>query len=205
MMEFWFEAIAVLVLVFYAMKLKFDKFVAQFEGLPMDPVVPFLGHSLDYAFKSPTEVLKLGIKSVKRLGGTALLIIGFNARVFITNPKDVEEILTNRKLVVKADMYDFFADWLGNGLLVSTGQKWFTRRKIISKSFHFQILEEFMEIFESNSSLFSEQLKQFDGQVIDIFPKIGLLTLDVVCETSMGVTINAQTNSSTEYVEAVAQ
>lgn len=204
-MNFWFEAIVVITLLLHFMKLKFDKFVAQFKGMPMEPIVPFFGQSLIYVFKTPSQVLKCGIDAVKRLGGTVLFIIGFKAQIFITNPKDIEEILTNRKLIVKSDFYHFLANWLGTGVLLSAGQKWTTRRKIVSKCFHFQILEDFIAIFDSKSTVFVELLQKLDGQTYDIFPKIGLLTLDIICETAMGVAINAQTSSELEYAKAVKQ
>lgn len=167
------------------------------------PVFTLIGHGYMFAFKSPAEVLKIGKESIIRLGGTALMIIGFTARIFITDPKDVEAILTNRKLTVKSEY--FLKDWLGNGLVLSDGEKWFTRRKIISKSFHFNILKDFVEIFDRNSEVFVDKLTRFEGQAGDVFPLIALCTLDIVCETSMGIQVNAQQDSNSDYVNAVKE
>lgn len=41
--------------------------------------------------------------------------------IFLTEPDDVEVILNSHVHIDKADDYRFFAPWLGEGLLISTG------------------------------------------------------------------------------------
>lgn len=94
---------------------------------------------------------------------------------------------------------------VGDGLLLSFGKKWASRRKILTPAFHFSILKEFVSLFDRQSGVLVERLSRHcNEKVIDIQPFIKLMTLDVVCETAMGVTINAQTDQNHEYVEAVS-
>jgi cytochrome P450 len=67
------------------------------------------------------------------------------------------------------------------GLLLSNGNKWHQRRKIITPTFHFQILEQFTEIMDTQANVFVSSLKKYEGQHIDFFPLISLYTLDVIC------------------------
>ena len=41
--------------------------------------------------------------------------------------------------------------WLGDGLLISSGEKWKKRRLALTAAFHFAILSDFMEIFEKHA------------------------------------------------------
>lgn len=70
---------------------------------------------------------------------------------------------------------------LSSGLLTSTGKKWHQRRKIITPSFHFKILESFTEVMEKQGQIFITNLKKREGQQTDFFPLVGLYALDVIC------------------------
>lgn len=125
---------------------------------------------------------------------------------FITaDVRMIEAILSSQQTIKKNSLYNLLQYWLGNGLLLSTGKKWFRRRKIITPTFHFKILEEFVEVFDQQSAVMVEKLyDRADGKtVINMFPVACLAALDIIAETSMGVKINAQNEPNFPYVQAV--
>nr|CAI5850397.1 unnamed protein product [Callosobruchus analis] len=126
--------------------------------------------------------------------------------LIITDPKFMEYILSSTKIISKAYQYDFFHEWLGTGLLTSTGMKWKKRRRMLTPSFHFSILENFMDVFETVGDVFVERLQKEVGKPsVDIYPLVSLCTLDIICEASMGISINAINDGDSEYVRSVKQ
>ncbi|CAO1368310.1 unnamed protein product [Diamesa serratosioi] len=165
---------------------------------------PIVGNGLDLINKSPVEFVEIINKYIKDYGGCFRLWLANKLIIFVTDPKDIEAILTNTKLITKSDEYDFMKPWLGTGLLTSTGKKWSSRRKIITPTFHFKILEQFVEIFDEQSDIFVLKLAQFKDQgSFNIFPVTALCALDIICKSAMGTSSNSQENSSSEYVKNV--
>ena len=81
--------------------------------------------------------------------------------LILTDPPSIETLLGSSKLIKKSSDYDFFHQWLGEGLLLSHGKKWHSRRKIITPTFHFTILDQFIRIFNSQTEVMTEKLEQF--------------------------------------------
>lgn len=84
-------------------------------------------------------------------------------------------ILSSSKFIEKSDEYKFVKPWLNEGLLLSKGSKWFQRRKILTPAFHFKILEQFVEIFDRQSSVLVNTLSKYGkSDEIEMFPLVTL-------------------------------
>ncbi|XP_027759248.1 cytochrome P450 4V2 [Empidonax traillii] len=120
------------------------------------------------------------------------------------HPDSVEAILNSSKHIEKSYLYKFLHPWLGTGLLTSTGDKWRSRRKMITPTFHFAILNDFLEVMNEQGSILVKKLeKHVDKEPFDVFLDITLCALDIICETAMGKNVGAQKNKNSDYVSAI--
>uniref|UniRef100_A0A0N4Z8R6 Cytochrome P450 n=1 Tax=Parastrongyloides trichosuri TaxID=131310 RepID=A0A0N4Z8R6_PARTI len=124
--------------------------------------------------------------------------------VAIYGAKEVEAVLGSSKMLNKLFQYNFLSPWIGDGLLISKPDKWKPRRKLLTPAFHYDILKDFVFIFNKHAKTLVgkfDKLAEKD-EFVDIFHIISLCTLDIICEAALGTDINAQ-NVHTEYLDAV--
>jgi len=188
------------ILTFYFYK-KYMKIVDSVAHIPGPPIVPFLGNALSFIGKKPTDIIDIGTALYFKYGAFTRILLGPKIVITLGDPEDIEVLLSKGSSIDKSEEYEYTKDWIGEGLITSTGQKWFGRRKIITPAFHFSILQGFVKIFDRNSEIFVEKLSKYE--VVDIFPLTLLCALDNICEAAMGRRIDAQSNSDSSYVNAV--
>lgn len=160
---------------------KYRETLALVSKLPGPPRWPIFGNAFLFMGKSPAELLVKLTAVVEKYPKFACLMLGPQPEVLIMDPQMAEQLLSSQKLIDKAGEYDFLLDWIGTGLLTSTGKKWFKRRKVITPAFHFKILDQFIEIFDKHSSIFIQNLKKSNGKPVDVFELISLCALDNIC------------------------
>lgn len=124
--------------------------------------------------------------------------------VIIFGAEESEPILSSNKVLHKLYHYSFLSAWIGDGLLISKPNKWRPRRKLLTPTFHYDILKDFMPIFNRHARTLCSKFDKLIGSedFNDIFHTISLCTLDIICEAALGVNIDAQ-RTETDYLNAV--
>lgn len=66
------------------------------------------------------------------------------------------------------------------------------------------MLDEYVQVFDRECRIFVDILSKFNrADKVELSELIRLSSLDIICESAMGVNMNAQRNSDSEYVNAV--
>lgn len=63
----------------------------------------------------------------------------------------LQVVLSANNNLKKSDVYKLLYRWLGTGLLTSWGDKWKSRRKLLTPAFHFKILEQFVPMMNDTA------------------------------------------------------
>nr|ARW29619.1 P450 [Corythucha ciliata] len=173
------------------------------KKLPGPRGLPLIGMGLDLV-SVPQEDLFDFLHKLSLLPGrvTAMWVAGVPV-VMLWEPEDLEVLLKSKENIKKGNEYRFFRIWLNNGLLVSSGEKWHKRRKLLTPSFHFRILESSAECMNRNARLFVEHIAGMKGEPFDIHNLVNCCTLDILCEAAMGVSLHTMNGENPGYVEAI--
>ncbi|XP_076273637.1 cytochrome P450 4g15-like [Rhynchophorus ferrugineus] len=121
----------------------------------------------------------------------------------LKDPVDVELILGSQEHLEKSREYGLFEPWLGDGLLISKGEKWRTHRKMIAPTFHSSILKSFFPVFNKNANRLLEKLEKEKNKIFDVHDYMSGATVDTLLETAMGVEKTNKDNTGFEYAKAV--
>ncbi|XP_020295767.1 cytochrome P450 4C1-like [Pseudomyrmex gracilis] len=184
----------------YTIRQKLKRF-PQISGFPFIGVIFKLINKPDY------ERMKWILSQINEYKeGIFVQWIGPSPIIHIFKPEFLEIIFPSTTNIKKGSIYHLLRSWLGNGLLTSSGLQWFHDRKLIGPTFHFSILEQFVETFHEKSKILTKclekEIEKNPTKPINIFPFSINVTLDIICETAMGVNVHAQ-EDNTKYTSTV--
>uniref|UniRef100_A0A7E4VMU3 Cytochrome P450 n=1 Tax=Panagrellus redivivus TaxID=6233 RepID=A0A7E4VMU3_PANRE len=212
-LSFW-VGVAVVTLIAFYWKRVFDfirnrrKFNNEISKFPGPPALPLVGST--YLFKwnvqeFTDQIFEWAGIFMNEMQGACCLWLGPFPVICALRPEFVKAILESNKVLTKGKEYSIIQKWLGTGLLTSTGDKWRGRRKMLTPAFHFNVLNSFMSIYDREAQILIDVLeKEADtGKVFNFFPYVKRCALDIICDTSMGMKVNAQTNPQHPYVMSV--
>lgn len=121
----------------------------------------------------------------------------------VCSAKDAEIVLGTSKHINKRNIYNFLHPFLKTGLLTSNGEKWHSRRRLLTPAFHFDVLKEYYEVFKEESDKLVTSLRDEAGKELNIVPISTQFTLNTICESAMGVKLSDLGNDGIVYRENI--
>ncbi|XP_066520292.1 cytochrome P450 4F3 [Hoplias malabaricus] len=115
-------------------------------------------------------------------------------------------LLASASITFKDELfYGFMRPWLGQGLVLSHGKEWSRQRRLLTPAFHFDILKNYVHIFNQSSDIMHEKCRRLltEGKnELDMFEHVTLLTLDSLLKCTFSYDSQCQERSS-EYISAI--
>ncbi|XP_062535710.1 probable cytochrome P450 4ac1 [Armigeres subalbatus] len=190
--------LAVFALIFYEIYLRTRPSYRAAAQFPGSKVFPIVQNIFTVLFMSQTRAFANARKLAKAYNNQSYrtLVAGILI-VEATHHKDVELLLSSSRLITKSPFYRLTYPFIGIGLLNSTGEKWHQRRKILTPTFHFNILKGFLQIFHEECRRLVVKLEEDAAQgCTTVLQKLfSTVTLNTICETAMGIKLDMSEKS----------
>lgn len=175
----------VIVLKLFSLLLRRQKLARAMDSFPGPPTHWLFGHAL--------EIQKLGsldkvVSWAQQFPHAHPLWFGqFIGFLNIYEP-DYAKAVYSRGDPKAADVYDFFLQWIGKGLLVLDGPKWFQHRKLLTPGFHYDVLKPYVAIFAESTRMMLDkwEKKASENKSFDIFCDVGHMALDTLMKCTFG-------------------
>ncbi|XP_018327476.1 cytochrome P450 4g15-like [Agrilus planipennis] len=182
------------------------RYVRLGRKLPGPKPIPLFGNALEALLMKPDDIAEYVLNKSKTDFKNNTIVgiwLGYKLYVGIINPEDVEIILGSQTHIQKSEEYRYFKPWLGDGLLISRGEKWKNHRKIIAPTFHIHILKTFINSLNNNGSSLVKRLENEISNNFDIHDYMSRVTVDTLLETVMGIEKPKNETTSFDYANAV--
>uniref|UniRef100_A0AAR5PD92 Cytochrome P450 n=1 Tax=Dendroctonus ponderosae TaxID=77166 RepID=A0AAR5PD92_DENPD len=172
------------------------------DQLPGDKWYPLVGSVVSLWGLKREDLFQAMANRHLRLGPIFRNWYGSLPVVHLYKPEHVQVVFKSNTNINKGVFYKYLFPWLGQGLISGSGPKWRVHRKIITPSFHFNILDSYGEIFAEKGACLAKYLQRFEGKgFVEITGDLTKIGLDIITETAMGIKLGILEGNNTEGVE----
>ncbi|XP_061631891.1 cytochrome P450 4F3 isoform X2 [Phyllopteryx taeniolatus] len=117
-------------------------------------------------------------------------------------------LMAPASITVKDELiYGHLRPWLGQSLLLSNGEAWSRRRRLLTPAFHFDILRNYIATFNTSADAMHAKWRRLlaeGNSTLEMFDHVTLMTLDSLLKCAFSYSSNCQ-ESSSEYVSAIVE
>ncbi|XP_045467263.1 cytochrome P450 4C1-like [Harmonia axyridis] len=189
----------ILVLALWLVKLYWDRrqFFILASRIPGPEKMPFFGVVVDIIGKPIDEIFETFLNYFRNSPDIFKLWFGHMLIIGVSKPEHMEIVLTNPNTMNKSHLVDFTKPYMGDGLFSASEDIWKRHRKLINPVFNQKALNSFIACFSEKCEILIGILGKHVGQPnFNIYEKMSGCTLDTICETAMGLKVEAQKSSN---------
>ncbi|KAM8904808.1 cytochrome P450 4F3 [Spinachia spinachia] len=129
--------------------------------------------------------------------------------VRLFHPDYVKPLLMAPASITMKDelIYGHLRPWLGQSLLLSNGEEWSRRRRLLTPAFHFDILKSYVAKFNGATNTLHDNWRHVaaaGSAGLEMFGHVTLMTLDSLLKCAFSYDSNCQ-RSTSEYVSAIVE
>ncbi|NXJ09032.1 CP4B1 protein, partial [Odontophorus gujanensis] len=103
--------------------------------------------------------------------------------------------------------YHFLVPWIGKGLLILSGAKWFQHRKLLTPAFHYDVLKSYVPLMSDSVKVMLDKWEKNIMQKknsVELFQDVNLMALDSIMKCAFSYNANCQTESNSDsYIKAI--
>ncbi|XP_019356899.1 PREDICTED: cytochrome P450 4B1-like [Gavialis gangeticus] len=128
----------------------------------------------------------------------------FVAYLSVSHPEYAKILLTRAD--PKDNMsYKHLIPWIGKGLLVLHGPKWYQHRKLLTPGFHYDLLKPYVLLVADSTKVMLDKWEQLitEDKSMELFEDISLMTLDSIMKCAFSYQSNCQMDRHNSYTRAV--
>ena len=154
-----------------------------------------LGH-IPTVYKQDEKLLLSVVEEVNkpenRNRSLAKLWIGpFIATIHISHSKVLKQLLKEPKSEL---IYNMLVPWLGEGLLISKGEKWLRNRRLLTPAFHYGILKGYVPVYNECLDVLLSKWSRFASskEPVKLFESFSSLSLDIIMQCAFSFKSDCQ-------------
>ncbi|XP_075176639.1 cytochrome P450 4A4-like [Anomaloglossus baeobatrachus] len=128
----------------------------------------------------------------------------FFAILTICHP-DYAKAILSRQDPKDSFTFGFLTPWIGQGLLVLSGQKWFQHRRLLTPGFHYDVLKPYVRLMSDCVTVMLDKWERLipKESPVELFHHVSLMTLDTIMKCAFSYNSNCQMDSESAYIKAV--
>ncbi|XP_077306429.1 cytochrome P450 4B1-like isoform X2 [Lithobates pipiens] len=187
----------------YSLYLRRKQLLKNFHSFPGPETHWLYGNT--HVFKQDGADLDIVAAYGRKYGYAFPIWLGrFFASLIICHP-DYARTILSRQDPKDNFGYRFITPWIGKGLLVLSGPKWFQHRKLLTPGFHYDVLKPYVRLMSDCANVMLDKWEHLasEKKSIELFHHVSLMTLDTIMKCAFSYQSDCQNDSESEYIKAV--